>query len=310
MKLSVDYKTIKAAKRSDPNNPITAAFNHIVEGIKASPYEYEPDPNKADVVFVFGSITVRKLDTERATRIVHWRTKRKTIIALDSAFFSTYIRNHYMNPETYMFRVGLGDCTGEGKLLVGDEDGTRYDWFKQIYGFEEKPTKAYNDAPILFLLQSEKGWQYNSQMPYNMWARGVVERIRKLTTRSIILRGHPNLDRNPTTSIAKGFDNIRITQADRRRRSLIDDLEGVGAVVTHSSSAAIESYVEGIPTFALDKRCVIYDYLDNDLGKINNLSDYNWSNREQNLKDWACTSWHVTEMVKPEWINYIMSKVK
>jgi hypothetical protein len=310
MKISCDYHTIKLAKRYNPQNPITAAFNSIKKAVQASEHTYVDNPEDAEVIFVFGSITQRKLETERAKRILHHKMKFKKIFSLDSSFFSTYIRNHVGSPETYMFRVGYRDCTGTGDFLNKDSNDERYKWFKEAFNFEEKEPRIKNDAPILFLLQSEKGWQYNSMQPYHHWARGVVEQLRRLTTRQIILRGHPNPDRNPIYGIGAGLDNVRYTQADRGRRTLFDDLEGAGAVITHSSSAVIESAVEGIPSFALDPRCVIYPYLEHQLGKINFLEDYDWSWREQALKDWAYTSWHVKEMENPAWIDYYMNKIK
>lgn len=308
MKILFDYTTIKAGKRHNPSNPITAAFNHLAIGCESLNHEViRMDSFKnveADCVFVFGSITQRKKDTERAKSIQFHRDKGTPIFALDSAFFSTYIREKYKVSETHMFRIGLGDCVGGSIWLNKNSSPKRYEGFKEQYGFEEGEVKADNEAPILFLLQSEKGWQYDNLEPYYVWARGVVEKIREKTDRKIVLRAHPNLDRNPTEYIAKGFDNIEIERCGRDRVGVIRSIRNSGCVVTHSSSAAIEAYVEGVPVFALDNRCVISDDLDRDFySKINNLETYNWYNRKQKLYDWAYTSWHIAEMSRPEVIQ-------
>lgn len=305
MKILFDYTTIKSSKRHNPSNPITSAFNHLAIGCESLNHEVIRMDSfrnvEADCVFVFGSITQRKKDTERAKSIQHHRDKGTPIFALDSSFFSTYIREKYNISETFMFRIGLGDCVGGSIWLNKNSPPTRYEGFKYQYDFEEGEVKADNGAPILFLLQSEKGWQYDNLEPYYIWARGVVERIREKTDRKIVLRAHPNLDRNPTEYIAKGFDNIEIERCGRDRVGVIRSIRNSGCVVTHSSSAAIEAYVEGVPVFALDNRCVIYDDLDHRLfDKINCLETYNWNNRQQKLYDWAFTSWHVAEMSRPE----------
>ena len=309
MKIAVDFHTIKAGKRNNTSNPITAAFYAIRYAIGKSHHDYV-EPEEADVVFVFGSITSRKPNTERAQRIQRWRDEGKIIFSLDSSFFSTYIRNRIDSSETMMFRVGLHDCTGLGDFLNENSTNERYEWFKRAFGFREKAPRIQPEAPILFILQSEKGWQYDNSEPFYLWARGVLEQLRKLTPRHIILRAHPNTDRHPTERIAEGFDNVSITHAERGRRTLFDDLDRCGAVVTHSSSSTVESYVEGIPTFALDERCVNYKDLDHDLAKINEPALYNWYNREQKLANWAMTSWHVDEMKDPRWLEYYLGKIK
>lgn len=310
MKINCDYRTIKAAKRLDHLNPITAAFNAIRSAIERSKeYEYEETPSKADVVFVFGSTTLRKPDTERAIAMLEHRENKKHIFSLDSALFSTYIRRRLNSSETHMFRIGYNDCTGEGDFLNEESERHRYEWFKRTFDFRESHPRCDNTAPVLFALQSEKGWTFNEEIPYIEVARGIIQQIREHTDRRIVLKPHPNQNRGDVEWIAAGYSNIEILRQDRTRRDIIDDFSGVGAVVTHSSSVACESYVEGIPTFALDKRCVVYDSCEHDLKNINSLEKIDWSSREQTLWNWAMTSWHVKELENPQLIDYYFGKV-
>lgn len=308
MKIQCDFSTIKANKRHLLSNPITAAFHAIQASASENGYEIvQDDP---DVVFVFGSITKRKMDTERAISIQQHRDNDTPIFSLDSALFSTYIRNRMDSPETYMFRVGLGDCVGTGNFLNENSDSQRFLWMKEAFKFEEKEPVIDNTKPILFLLQSERGWQYDDHLPFYSWARKVVKQLRASTDRKIILRSHPNLDRNPTEMIAEGFDNIVIEHADKARRKVIDSIKQAGVVITHSSSAACESITEGIPTIALDKRCVVYDACMHDLSLLNNLELVDWNKREQNLYNWAYTSWTVDEMSQAGWLDYYLRKAE
>ena len=181
---------------------------------------------------------------------------------------------------------------------------------KEAFKFEEKEPVIDNTKPILFLLQSERGWQYDDHLPFYSWARKVVKQLRASTDRKIILRSHPNLDRNPTEMIAEGFNNIVIEHADKARRKVIDSIKQAGVVITHSSSAACESITEGIPTIALDKRCVVYDACMHDLSLLNNLELVDWNKREQNLYNWAYTSWTVDEMSQAGWLDYYLRKAE
>ena len=305
MNITVDYSTIKAGKRFDTSNPITAAFNAITRSLLTLGYDIVPE---GDVVFVFGSITKRKLDTERAISIQKHRERGAKILSLDSSLFSTYIRRKLDSSETNMFRIGLNDCTGEGNFLNEESGPERYEWFKRTFDFKESDPRADNKGPIFFALQSEKGWQYDNTEPYYEWARSTIEQIRRLTNRTILLKPHPNTDRHPIEWIARGFDNIRIIGQDRSRRHIIDDFRGVGCFVTHSSSAACESIVEGIPTIALDKRCVVYKDCEKDFEKINRLQDIDWSFREQSLRDWAMSSWSISELSNPQLVDYYVKK--
>jgi len=308
MKIQCDFSTIKASKRHLLSNPITAAFHAIQASASENGYELvQEDP---DVVFVFGSITKRKMDTERAISIQEHRDNNVPIFSLDSALFSTYIRNRMNSPETYMFRVGLGDCVGTGNFLNDNSDSQRFLWMKEAFKFEEKEPVIDNSKPILFLLQSERGWQYNDDLAYYSYARKIVKQIRAVTDRKIILRSHPNLDRNPTEMIREGYENIVIEHADRDRRKVIDSIRQAGVVITHSSSAVCESITEGIPSIALDERCVVYDACMHDLSLLNNLEAVDWNKREQNLYNWAYTSWTIDEMSKPEWLEYYLKKAE
>ncbi len=308
MKIQCDFSTIKASKRHLLSNPITAAFHAIQAAVYESGHEIVQD--NPDAVFVFGSITKRKMDTERAISIQQHRDNGTPIFSLDSALFSTYIRNKMDSPETYMFRVGLNDCVGTGNFLNKNSDSQRLEWFKEAFGFEEKEPNTDLDKPILFLLQSERGWQYNDHLPFYSYARKVVKQIREVTDKPIVLRAHPNLDRNPTEMIAEGFKDVTIERADKARRTVIDSIRKSSAVITHSSSAACESIVEGIPTFALDERCVVYDACEHDLNKLNNLDAIDWSKREQNLYNWSYTSWTVDEMANPDWLGYYLERAE
>ena len=312
MKLLVNTSTIKAGKRNDLRNPITGALSNIAIGARSASHDVSVGDftDSVDAIFLFGSITRRKPDTDRAVSIARCRSSNTPIFSLDSGLFSTYIRNRTKSSESNFFRVGLGDCVGTGDFLNENSTPERYEWFKKAYSFQEQKPKTDSNDPILFLLQTESGWQYDNVESYDTWARETLLKIREYTERPVILRAHPNNKRVSLDFISNGVSNVTHQYSEKSRRSSIDAIRGACAVVTHSSSAGIEAYIEGIPTFALDKRCLGYNHFSNDLSKINDLNHYNWNNRYQNLCNWAMSTWHIEEFKQPDLINYYLKKAK
>ena len=310
-KVFVDTSSIKAGKRNDLSNPITLAMHNLAIGFEKAGYETVIAPTidtDYDVAVVFGSITKRKMDTERAISIQSHRDKGKKILSLDSSFFSTYIRNASASPETFMFRIGVGDCVGSEPFKIDSTTSVRYEKFEQRFSFEMKKPRLHAE-PIMFILQTERGWQYDNLMPYKDWARHVLLKIREITNKHVILRAHPNHSREPLEYISKGIQNVSFQYGTRARMSLIRDLNNVGFAVTHSSSAAVETLCEGVPTIALDKRCIAYDLCSHKLEDLLKPESFDWSKRSQTFNDWANVSFHVDEMKNPAIIDYNMHRL-
>tara|TARA_R110002153_G_scaffold29711_13_gene91181 strand:+ start:8119 stop:9075 length:957 start_codon:yes stop_codon:yes gene_type:complete len=313
MKIQIAGCSVKASKRT-LQNPIFYALKMIQRSCEELNhtvfYNEDDEALDVDVAFMFGSVTKRKTGTDRALIKKNLINKKIPTFHLDTGLFSVYIRNHLNVSETGMFRLGMNDCVGTGDFFNKDMPDERYKSFKDNFNFIEKDPITNKDGNILFLLQSEKGWQYNEIQPFWEYARNTIEHIRKITKRNITIRAHPSPDRRGPEAIAEGFENIEIEYAERSRRSVLDSINKSFAVVTHSSSAAVESIVEGIPTFALDERCIAYDACESNLELLEDIEKYNWNNRMKNLYGWAYTSWHVNEFENPVTIQYYLEKGK
>jgi len=309
--------SIKSAKRFRLDNPITAAIHNfadeLVEGI---------NPVKIPHVGIcFGSYTQRKLDTERAKLIQNLEKSEHPVFYCDSAAYSTYIRNSIDSSETQMFRIGLNSCTGTGIYWKQDMPSDRFDAFKNTFNFTEKEPQNNRDGAIVVLLQSETGWMYDSLEPYSRFLQNTLERIRSASDRKIIIRTHPTggtafkewikNTKHHLHKFFESFENYEIHSADRARRSLFDSLGNAHSVVTHSSSAALECVVQGIPTFALDDRCFGSGIYLKDLEKIENAFDeFSWEKRQQWMYNLAYTSWTTEEMASQEVKDYYLSWIK
>lgn len=311
MKILLDTSTIKASKRRDFSNPITLALHNFAIGFKEAGYDFVISDNYTgdyDVAVVFGSITQRKMDTDRAKSIQAHRNKGKKILSLDSAFFSTYIRNKMNSSETFMFRIGVGDCVGSEPFQSDTVTPIRYEWFEKTFDFEMKKPRI-TGKPIMFIMQTERGWQYDDLIPYKDWARSVLNQIREVTQEDVILRAHPNHAREPLDYISKGFRNIYYQQGERARLSLIRDCENIGFAVTHSSSAAVETLTEGVPTIALNNRCIAYELCSHNLQDLTKPESFDWSKRQEFFNKWANMTFHVNELKKPDIVLYNIERL-
>jgi hypothetical protein len=314
MRIQIAGCSIKEQKRIF-ENPIFNTFAEIETCLIKMGHTVEAKPflglmDKADFCIMFGSVTNRKRDTTRAIFKDKLLLAKVPTFHFDTGLFSVYVRNKIKQNETWMFRMGLNDCCGTGDFLNENMPGQRYKTFKKLFNFTEKDPITNKDGSILFLLQSEKGWQYNDSIPFWQYARNKVEEIRKITDRPIILRAHPNPDRERPNKIAEGFKDVTIEYADRSRREVLDSIRGSFAVVTHSSSAAVESIVEGIPTFALDERCIAYKACEQDLTLLESIDKVNWDKRQQQLYNWAYTTWHLNEWKDAGIWDYYIKKGK
>ena len=318
MKIVSYISSIKAGKRYNGGNPITAALESIVSAANNSGGEFTAYKHEgthtvsADVGFAFGSYTQRKLEVERAVLIRNIEAAKQPVFFLDSAAFSTHIRNALNSSETFMFRLGLNSCTGEGTFWNQELPAERYEAFKKEFKFTEKEPQENKDGHIVFLAQSETGWQFDDLEPYFLFANRTLQQIREHTDRKIIYRTHPKIDpRSPLDKCIDGIDNLRVHNCPASRRTLFESLNGAHSVVTHSSSGALEAVTEGIPTFALSPRTFGSPMYLTDLAKIENaFKEFKWEDRQQWLYNLAYTSWSVEELKTIEVLRYYTNMLK
>ena len=113
----------------------------------------------------------------------------------------------------------------------------------------------------------------------------------------------------PLDKCIEGIENLEVHNCPVSRRTLFESLVGAYAVVTHSSSGALEAVLEGIPTFALSKRTFGSPIYLTNLEDIENF-DFPWDDRKQWLYNLAYTSWSVEELKTIEVLRYYTNMLK
>jgi|TARA_R100000084_G_C4643599_1_gene145312 hypothetical protein len=255
-----------------------------------------------DLAFVFATHSPKNPTMERSQIILPLREAKVPTFHIDSSFFGTYIRNALNAPETGMFRIGLNESTGEADWLIDHVSHHRFDEFKRKFKFEEQYPRLPNDYPIMILGQPNGNFQYDDKRTFDTYVKEeIMPVLLEKTDRVIIFRQHPMVTAKPN------LDGVDFQKADRARRTLLKDMLYCSAVVTHSSSGAVEALVEGLPTFATSPRCIAYEAC----GDLNDIVEpFDWSKREKAMWKWAHTTWSIEEFANPELIDSYIQRAK
>ena len=135
------------------------------------------------------------------------------------------------------------------------------------------------------------------------WFKSVYDKIRPLTKRKFIVRPHPN----HVAAMEKRLgefpkDNVEVIigqkffTGDEKKYYRFDFQKAITnchAVITHNSTASIDSCVRGIPTFVTSDLAICWPVANTDLTKIEN-PDY--PDRDQWVYDLGYKQWTEKEI--------------
>jgi hypothetical protein len=127
-----------------------------------------------------------------------------------------------------------------------DRDLTRWNKIKSSYQFSEQEWHTGHD--ILICFQRNGGWSMNGYS-VTEWAVNTINKIRKVTQRPIVVRGHPG--------------ELLLSQ----------QLKQTHATITYNSSPGVASLLSGVPVFVTDpvpERSQCWPICNTDLDKVEN----------------------------------------
>lgn len=131
------------------------------------------------------------------------------------------------------------------------------------------------------------------------WAREIITKIRQVSDRPIIVRGHPG-DRRAGKYLMPsdkrynlhGLPNVHIS--DHKNRTLQQDLQNAWCTVVYNSSPAVASAIEGVPIFVADPDdCQAKDVANIDFKNIEKPDTFD---REQWLQKLSMCHWNFEEL--------------
>lgn len=125
-------------------------------------------------------------------------------------------------------------------------DLSRWDTIKVAYDWRERDWQTHG-RNILICLQRDGGWSMGTT-PVQRWLDLVVQDIRAVTGRPIVVRPHPgNVNILKTLQIPQ-VNNIHISQ----NTDIRNDLLKAHATVTYNSSPGVASLLWGVPVWVTD----------------------------------------------------------
>lgn len=159
-----------------------------------------------------------------------------------------YIDNAYFDSTRQVyFRVTKNATQHSG---LGKSDGKRF----REFGIEIKPWRA---GSHIVVVQQSESFMRNVACYYSDFVADVIVSLADLSERSILVR-------------------LWTPHKHAAGTSLIEDLRGAHALVTHSSAAAVTALLEGVPV-AVDRSSVAYPMA----GSIDDIENLPLPHREQ-----------------------------
>lgn len=191
------------------------------------------------------------------------------------------------------YRVGLnGFLADTGNFNNKRRPADRWEIVQQELGVEIKPYRE--DGEFILLTLQVPGDASLRGLVIEDWAYETTHKIRQYTDRPILIRTPQvmktfNLD--TLYKIRDELPNIDYQVGDKQ--SLIPTLEKCWATVAYSSGMGIDSYINGVPCFTMDKANFAYS-----LGNTNlkNIESPKLPKREQWLNNLCYAQWSEQEM--------------
>ena len=290
-------------------------LQHMAEGIRAcgdnpimvnenktgdwTANEMEPTA-KIGCMFGYGG-TNQMHHTKGRRRDLVERAKKKGIyiITFDGGLLSSFGNVH---GPGHHWRVSLYSPMNNGNFLSDDSPADRWEAAKTRWNVKSDAWRKSNqDDPIMFVLQPKDNWSMNELDPIE-WFHSVYEKLRPITDRKFIVRPHPNHVVNIEERISEFPEDVEVHigqkyfQGDEKkyyRFHFQEAITNLHAVVTHNSTAGVDSCVRGIPTFNTSDLAISWPVANKDL---NNIETPECPDRTQWLHDLGYKLWSEKEI--------------
>ena len=311
MKVEIFRRTVKDRRRGASWD----LLQYMAEGVRASgdepvivnenmtgPWqENEMEPTAPiGCMFGYGGTNQRHHTKGRRLDLVE-RAKKKGIyiITFDGGLLSSFGNVHGPN---HHWRVSLYSPMNNGDFLSDNSPPDRWQAAKSRWNVKSEPWRKSNqDDPIMFVLQPKDNWSMNELDPIK-WFNGVYEKLRPITDRKFIVRPHPNHVVNIEERMSEFPEDVEVHigqkyfQGDEKKHYRFHFQEAITnchAVVTHNSTAGVDSCVRGIPTFNTSDLAISWPVANQNL---NDIETPKYPDRTQWLNDLGYKLWSEKEI--------------
>ena len=190
----------------------------------------------------------------------------------------------------------------DGNFLSDNSPSDRWDMLVKKFNVKYEPWRKSDPSdPIIFVMQPKDNWSMNELDPID-WFKGVYEKLRPITNRKFIVRPHPNNVSNILEREKELPSDVEIQYTKKHfvgdekkyyRFHFQDVITNCHAVVTHNSTASVDSCVRGIPTFVTSDLALCWPVANKDLSKIESP---NYPDRTQWVNDLGYKLWSIKEI--------------
>lgn len=292
---------IKGAIKKNPNK-MPKMFASEGDEFYFADNIHDPKLKNVDVFIQTNLIKQKFYEKDRAEQYQYILDSNKPKLVMESPMF----RSIEKGEKNQYYRLGWNSYQyHEADYNNTNSPGDRWEKLQRQHSISVKDWRTKGDY-VLLLCQKEGDSSLNQlyEKYENYWdyIAEIIETIQKYTDRKIILRPHI---RQITTGVkragyvAKCFKNVSVSEnitfnMINGGEGLQKDFDDARCCVTFNSLSSVESVLEGIPTFSLDKGCMSYPVSNHDLSLIENPNLE--IDRTQWLYNCAYTQWTGEEL--------------
>ncbi len=311
MKVEIFRRTVKDRRRGASWD----LLQYMAEGVKAcgdnpvivnesmtGPWQKDEMEPTAPIgcMFGYGGSNQRHHTKGRRLDLVE-RAKKKGIyiITFDGGLLSSFGNVHGPN---HHWRVSLYSPMNNGNFLSDNSPADRWEAAQTRWNVKNEPWRKSNQTdPIMFVLQPKDNWSMNELDPID-WFKGVYDKLRPATDRKFIVRPHPNHVVAIENRLNEFPDDVEVHigqkyfQGDEKKYYRFHFQEAISnchAVVTHNSTASVDSCVRGIPTFVTSDLALCWPVANTNL---NDIETPKYPDRQQWLYDLGYKLWSEKEI--------------
>ena len=228
------------------------------------------------------------------------REKKIPLITFDGGLLSSF--GNVSTSSEHHFRVSLYTPMNDGDFLSDNSPSDRWEMLVKKFNVKYEPWRKSNkEDPIIFVLQPKDNWSMNELDPID-WFNSVYNKLRPMTDRKFIARPHPNNVSNILERKNELPDDVEIQYTQKHfvgdekkfyRFHFQEAIAKAHAVVTHNSTASVDSCIRGIPTFCTSDLALCWDVCNKDL---NDIETPKTPGRTQWVYDLGYKLWSIDEI--------------
>ena len=236
----------------------------------------------------------------RYTLVQNAKKNGSVVITFDGGLCSSF--GNTAGVPNHRYRVALWTPMRNGNFFADNSPDDRWKEMQGLFNIGNYDWQKSNpDAPILFVLQPKDNWSMNELDPID-WFNDVYKKLRPLTKRKFLVRPHPNhvsaMEQRkgefpPDCDVIIGQKHFQGDEKKYYRFNFQQALNNCHAVITHNSTASVDSCIRGVPTFVTSDLALCWPVANKDLAKIENPE---YPDRGQWANDLGYKLWSIKEI--------------